>query len=62
MRCSSFIEHECLPHTDSSHATINDLISTSGFPKTCSSSTVCTRSSRVFLVFVAKEIPIVLRG
>ena len=62
MWCSPFVEHKCLPHTNSRKATVDDLIPASGFPETGSSGTIRSGSRWVLLVFVTKKVPIILRG
>lgn len=62
MRSSPFVKHKCLPHADSSKATVYDFISSGGFPETSCSGTICSGPCRIFLVFVTKKVPIILGG
>ena len=59
---SAFVEHKSLPHSDPPTIALYHFVTASGFPEPGSSGTIGARPSGVLLVFVAKEVPIILRG
>lgn len=60
MRGSAFVEDERLPHADPFEACVDDLVAPCGLPETGSRCPVGSGSSRILLVLVAEEIPVVL--
>lgn len=62
MRGSSGVKYEGLSHADSFGITkeMNSFVSPCCFPKSSSCSPVCSRSSWILFILVAKEIPLVL--
>ena len=60
MRGTAFVKHEGLPHSDPSPIAIDDLVAACGLPEPGHRSSIGPGSGRVFLVLVAKEIPIIL--
>ena len=62
MRSSSLVKHKRPSQSDSSNAAVDDLVAAGGLPKPCSGCAIGSSTCRVFLVFVAEEIPIVLWG
>lgn len=62
MWSSPSVENQSLPHSNPPQIAMNDLIAARGFPETGSSRPIRSCTRRVFLVLVAKKVPIVLRG
>lgn len=62
MRSSPLVKHKRLSQSNSSNATVDDLVTAGGLPKSGSSCAICSSACWVFLIFVAEEVPIVLRG
>lgn len=62
MGSSSLVENQSLPQPNSSKAAIDDLITASGLPKSGCGCTICSSSRRIFLIFMTKEVPIILWG
>lgn len=58
---SSFVKHEGLPQPDPRRAAVYDLVTAGRLPKPHGCRAVRPSPSRVLLVLVAKEVPIVLR-
>lgn len=59
---SAFVEHQSLPHSDPFEAAVYHLITACSLPKPSSSGSIRPGSRGIFLVLVAEEVPIVLRG
>lgn len=59
---STLVKHKGFSHSYSFGAAVNHLITTGGFPKSGSGGAVGSGSGRVLLVFVAKEVPVILWG
>lgn len=59
---SAFIEHQSLPHSNPFEAAVYHLITACGLPKPSCSGAISPGSRGIFLVLVAEEVPIVLRG
>lgn len=62
MGCSSLVENKGLSHPYPFEAGVDDLITAGGFPKPSSRRTIGTGAGRVFLIFVAEEVPVILWG
>lgn len=62
MGCSTLVKDKSFSHSNTFGIAVDNLISTGGFPESGSSGTVGSGSGRVLLVFVAKEVPVVLWG
>lgn len=59
---SAFIEHESLPHSNPLEAAVYHLITAGGLPEPGGGSAVSSGSGGIFLVLVAEEVPVILRG
>jgi hypothetical protein len=59
---SAFVEHESLPHSNPLASAVYHLVTASSLPKSRSSCSIGARAGWIFLVLVAKEVPIVLWG
>lgn len=59
---SAFVENKSLPHPYSPTVAVYNLIATGSFPKPSSSCTISASPGGIFLVFVAEEVPIILRS
>ena len=57
---STLVENQCLPHSNSSKATVDNLIAPSGFPEPCCGGAICSCPCGVLLIFVTEEVPIIL--
>ena len=61
MRSSTNVENKGFPHADPLRvANVDCFVSSSRFPKASCCRTVCSCTGWVFLVLVAKEIPLIL--
>ena len=59
---SSFVENQSLSHSNPLAVAVYDFVTASGLPEPCSSGAIGARSCGVLLVFVAEEVPIILRS
>jgi hypothetical protein len=59
---SAFVEHESLPHSNPLASAVYHLVTASSLPKSRSSCSIGARAGWIFLVLVAKEVPIILWG
>ena len=62
MRGSAFIEHQSLPHSNPLGAAVYHFIPAGGLPKPSRGGPISSGSGGIFLVLVAEEVPIILRG
>jgi len=59
---SSFVENQSLSHSNPLSVAVNDFVAAGGLPESGSGGAVGAGSCGVLLVFVAEEVPIILRS
>jgi len=59
---SSFVENQSLSHANPLSVAVYDFVTASGLPESRSSGAIGASSCGVLLVFVAEEVPIILRS
>ena len=60
VRSSSFVEHECLPQSNSPDTTADDFVTSGSFPESSDCCPVRPGPGWILLVLVAEEVPVVL--
>ena len=59
---SAFVEDKSLSHSNPLAGAVYHLVTASSLPEPSCSCPICARTSWIFLVLVAKEVPIILWG
>lgn len=62
VRGAALVENKGLPHPDSPGVAVDDFIAAGGLPEAGGGGAIGARPGGVLLVFVAEEIPVILRG